>query len=62
MNCLRVLYGVNDNKLKVIHNGVDYEFWNKNNVDENEMLDWKKEYEWNGRFIVLYYGHAGKSK
>lgn len=62
MNCLRVLYGISDNKLKVIHNGVDYDFWNKNNVDDNQILNWKKEYEWNGRFIVLYYGHAGKSK
>ncbi len=62
MNCLRVMYGIPDHKLKVVHNGVDYSFWNKNLVDENEIIDRKKEYEWNGRFVVLYYGHAGKSK
>lgn len=62
MNSLRLLYGISDEKLYVIYNGVDYDFWNPEHVDEQEIIDWKKEYSWNGRFVVLYYGHAGKSK
>lgn len=62
MNSLRLLYGIPDNKLAVIYNGVDYDFWNSNKVNDNEMVEWKKEYSWNWRFVVLYYGHAGKSK
>lgn len=62
MNSLRLLYGISDEKLHVIYNGVDYDFWNPEYVDEQKITDWKKEYSWNWRFIVLYYGHAGKSK
>jgi len=62
MNSLRTLYGIPDRKLTVIYNGVDYDFWSNQHVDEQQIADWKKEYFWNWRFIVLYYGHAGKSK
>ncbi len=62
LNSLRLLYGIPDEKLFLIHNGVDYDFWNISNVSEYDMIDWKKENSWNGRFIVLYYGHAWKSK
>ncbi len=62
LNSLRLLYGISDDKLSLIHNGVDYDFWNIKHVSEYDILDWKKENSWNGRFIVLYYGHAWKSK
>lgn len=62
MNSLRLLYGIPDYKLKVANNWVDYGFWNLNSVSEKESIKWKKEHSWNGRFVVLYYGHAWKSK
>lgn len=62
INSLRLLYWIPDQKLALAYNGVDYNFRNPNHVLEQEILDWKKEYSWNGRFVVLYYGHAGKSK
>ena len=62
MNSLRLLYGIPDHKLTVVYNGVDYDFRNPTAIDEEEIVQWKKENSWNGRFIVLYYGHAGKSK
>lgn len=62
LNSLRLLYGIPDYKLSVVYNGVDYDFWNIDKVEEQAIVDWKKEYSRNGRFVVLYYGHAGKSK
>ncbi|HCY21068.1 TPA: hypothetical protein DIC40_04410 [Patescibacteria group bacterium] len=47
MNSLRLLYGISDEKLHVIYNGVDYDFWNPEYVDEQKITDWKKEYSWN---------------
>lgn len=62
MNSLRLLYGISDDKLIVIYNGVDYDFRDTNKVSDEEILDRKKDTSWNWRFVVLYYGHAWKSK
>lgn len=62
MNSLRLLYKIPDNKLHVVYNWVDYDFWNPDNVKENDIISWKKENSWNWRYVVLYYGHAWKSK
>lgn len=62
MNSLRLLYGIPDHKLTVANNGVDYKFWNIENVSENDSSEWKKENSRNWRFVVMYYGHAWKSK
>jgi hypothetical protein len=43
MNSLRLLYGIPDHKLIVANNGVDYKFWNIENVSENDSSEWKKE-------------------
>jgi glycogen synthase len=58
MNSLRLLYGIPDSKLRVVYNGVDYDFWNPDHVHEQEIIDFKKDNAWNGRFVVLYFGHA----
>lgn len=62
MNSLRLLYGIADNKLQVIYNGVDNDFWSSDAVSQDILHLWKKQHDWNGKYVVLYYGHAGKSK
>ena len=62
MNALRVVYGIQDHKLHMIYNGVDTEFWDANKVGEAEKISRRAEHGWEDRFVVLYYGHAGKSK
>ncbi len=61
-NALRLLYWIDDEKLYVIHNGVD-QSWsqtkllaNKNRKSEEQGVTHAEEYN------ILYYGHAGYSK
>ena len=62
MNSLRVVYGLSDHKLHMIYNGVDTEFRNPAKVEESERRSRRAEHGREDRFVVLYYGHAGKSK
>lgn len=62
MNSLRLLYGISDKRLHLIHNGVDYDFWNPSLVEESEILNRKIKYNPTKNYMSLYYGHAGKSK
>ncbi|MFA5747876.1 MAG: glycosyltransferase family 4 protein [Candidatus Absconditabacterales bacterium] len=62
MNCIRIYYGIPDRKIKMIYNGVDYDFWDIKKVENKEIQELKNKYGWENRFVVLYYGHAGKSK
>lgn len=62
MNSLRLVYGIADSKLFHIYNGVDYDFWNKNKVSSDDIQDLKREYNWQNKFVCLYYGHAWNSK
>lgn len=62
MNSLRLLYGIPDRKLHMIYNGVDTSFWNPENVREAEVGQRRTTHQRGDSFVVLYYGHAGKSK
>ena len=62
MNALRTVYGIADKKIRMIHNGVDTAFWNPDEVSSFDIKKRKNEYGRNNRFVVTYYGHAGKSK
>jgi len=62
MNSLRLVYTVPDYKIRMIYNGVDTEFRNPKNVSESEVHQRRSEHGWDDRYVVLYYGHAGKSK
>lgn len=62
MNSLRILYWISDRKLKMIYNGVDCDFWDPKKVSDGEVIALRKKYWWEDKFVVLYYGHAGKSK
>jgi glycogen synthase len=62
MNSLRLVYTIADSRIRMIYNGVDTEFWNKKNVSESDVHQRKHTHGRNDRYVVLYYGHAGKSK
>jgi glycosyltransferase involved in cell wall biosynthesis len=46
----------------MIYNGVDTEFRDPNKVEKSERLARRAVHGLEDRFVVLYYGHAGKSK
>ena len=55
-------YKINKSKVHVIHNWVDYDFWNPEKVKDYEIRSLRtRENRWDN-FIFLYYWHAGKSK
>jgi len=62
MNSLRMVYGIPDKKITMIHNGVDTNFRNPEEVSSFDIKTWKNQYGRNNRFVITYYGHAGKSK
>lgn len=62
MNSLRVVYGIADKKIRMIHNGVDTNFWNSDEVTSFDSKTRKNDHGRNNRFVIAYYGHAGKSK
>lgn len=62
MNSLRMVYGIPDKKITMIHNGVDTNFWNPEAVSSLDVKTRKNQYGRNNRFVITYYGHAGKSK
>ena len=62
MNSVRLVYGIPDKKIVMIHNGVDTNFRNPEAVSPFDIKTRKNTYGWSNRFIITYYGHAGKSK
>ncbi len=62
MNSLRLTYKISDKKITMIHNGVDTAFRNPDEVTSFDSKTWKNSYGRNNKFVVTYYGHAGKSK
>ena len=55
-------YKVDKNKVCVIHNWVDYKFWDPGEVKNYEIKSLRtRENRWD-KFVFFYYGHAGKSK
>ena len=62
MNSLRLVYGIPDKKITMIHNGVDTHFRNPEEVSPFDIKSWKNKYGRSNRFVITYYGHAGKSK
>jgi D-inositol-3-phosphate glycosyltransferase len=62
MNALRMMYGIPDKKIRMIHNGVDTAFRNPDEVPAFDGKTRRNEHGRSNRFVVTYYGHAGKSK
>lgn len=62
MNSLRLVYGISDKKIRMIPNGVDTNFRNPDEVNPVDIKNRRNQYGRSNRFVVTYYGHAGKSK
>lgn len=62
MKDIQRVYGISASKIRMIHNGVDTEFRNPKHVSASDIISRKTAHGRNNRFVVLYYGHAGKSK
>lgn len=62
LNSIRCLYHVPDKLIRLVYNGVDSEFWDMKKISRKLLKDWRKKYGWGDRFVLLYYGHSGKSK
>ncbi|EKD25130.1 MAG: glycosyl transferase group 1 [uncultured bacterium (gcode 4)] len=62
MNSVRLVYGIPDKKITMIHNGVDTNFRNPEEVSQFDINTLKNKYGRSNRFVITYYGHAGKSK
>lgn len=62
MNSVRLVYGIPDKKITMIHNGVDTHFRNPEEVSPFDIKSWKNQYWRSNRFVITYYGHAWKSK
>jgi len=62
MNSLRLTYRIPDKKITMIHNGVDTNFRNPDEVSSFDIKTWKTNYGRHNKFVITYYGHAGKSK
>ena len=55
-------YNIPKKKTCVIHNGVDYRFWNPNEVKDYEIKSLRaRENRWD-KLVFFYFWHAGKSK
>lgn len=62
MNDIRRVYRIPRTKIRMIYNGVDTEFRNPKHVSKSEISSRRSFHGRDDRFVVLYYGHAGKSK
>ncbi|MEI8091006.1 MAG: glycosyltransferase [bacterium] len=62
MKDIQAVYRIPSRKIHMIYNGVDTEFWNPKHVIESDIASRKTAHGRTDRYVVLYYGHAGKSK
>lgn len=62
MNDIQRVYKIPSRRIHMIYNGVDTEFWNSKNIPQSEITSRKTAHGRTDRYVVLYYGHAGKSK
>lgn len=62
MNCIRLCYGIPDNNIRMIYNWVDTVFRDSKNVSFDEMYKRRNDHKRDNKYVLLYYGHSGKSK
>lgn len=61
-NSIRLAYGISDNKLSTIYNGIDYDKWSKNSYKIGDIDKIKEKYNLNKYFTGIYYGRPWISK
>jgi glycosyltransferase involved in cell wall biosynthesis len=62
LNSVRLLYGIPDSKLKMIYNGMDYEFRNPEMLNPKTVSTLRNLHELGGKYVWLFYGRWGKVK
>jgi len=54
--------GINENKVKTIYNGLDYNFWNKNNFSDKKVQEIKEQLNLKKKVVYYASGRPGESK
>ena len=62
LNSLRIAYWISDEKLRLIYNGVDHNFWDRSKVSAAEKNTIREKYQLWTYFSLLYFWHTGISK
>ena len=62
LNSLRIAYWITDEKLRLIYNGVDHNFWDRSKVSAAEKNTIREKYQLWTFFSLLYFWHTGISK
>lgn len=62
LNSLRVAYWIADEKLRLVYNGVDHNFWDRSKVSTDEKNTIREKYQLWTYFSLLYFWHTGISK
>lgn len=61
-NCMRVMYGIPDNKLHTVYNGIDYNFWDPSTITQQEIDNLRNTYNIKDTYVWLYFGRMGIAK
>ena len=62
LNSLRIAYWIADEKLRLIYNGVDHNFWDRSKISTDEKNTIREKYQLWTYFSLLYFWHTGISK
>lgn len=61
-NSLRVHFWISDSKLVTVYNGIDYNFWNKENFNKENIEKIREDLGLMNNYVWLFYGRPGISK
>ncbi len=62
LNSLRIAYWIADEKLRLVYNWVDHNFWDRSKVSTDEKNTIREKYQLWTYFSLLYFWHTGISK
>lgn len=62
LNSLRIAYWIPDEKLRLVYNWVDHNFWDRSKVSAAEKNTIREKYQLWSYFSLLYFWHTGISK
>lgn len=62
LNSLRIAYWIPDEKLRLVYNWVDHNFWDRSKVSATEKNTIREKYQLWTYFSLLYFWHTGISK
>ena len=62
LNSLRIAYWIADEKLRLVYNGVDHNFWDRSKISTDEKNTIREKYQLWSYFSLLYFWHTGISK